>query len=200
MLRSLGPAAVLALVLALASGCSDDEPPGDPDPTESPTSSESSTGSPTASPTDTSTPSPSAEPAAGVEVRLERLSIRAPEGWEVAPEGDPYSAQVTKGSSNIYVQQLQDFGGGELSVDQLARLRIRNGPYLTSPKILEPVSILGQDWYHLAGQTDEVTYTEDFGTNIDGLALLISMSFNRATSAGEREQVVDSVLASVAFE
>lgn len=200
MVRNLGPAMVLALVLGLASACSDDEPSTDPGPSQSPASSEASTEPTMPSSSDTGTPSPSVEPAAGATVRLDRLSMRAPEGWDVTKEGDPYSAQVGQAGSSIYIQEFPDFGGGVLSLDQIARTRVRNGPYLREPKILAPVSIVGLDWYHLAGRTNEVTYTEDFGTVVDGLALLVAMSFDSDLPAAERRVIVEQVLASVAFE
>ncbi|MCW2852984.1 MAG: hypothetical protein JWM84_2648 [Nocardioides sp.] len=197
-MRKLGPVAVLTLVLVLVSGCSDDDASGDPGPSESPSASESSPESTEGSPSTSEEPTP--EPVVGEEVRVERLAIRAPEGWTVTKEADPYSAQIGKDINAIYIQELPDFGGGKLSLQEVAETRLRNGPYLREPKIMEPVTVAGQEWYHIAGRATDTTYAEDFGTVADGLALLVAMSFDRKLPAGERQQVVDAVLGSVTFE
>jgi hypothetical protein len=197
-MRKLGPVAVLTLVLVLVSGCSDDDASGDPGPLESPSASESSPESTEGSPSSSEEPTP--EPVVGEEVRVERLAIRAPEGWTVTKEADPYSAQIGKDINAIYIQELPDFGGGKLSLQEVAETRLRNGPYLREPKIMEPVTVAGQEWYHIAGRATDTTYAEDFGTVADGLALLVAMSFDRKLPAGERQQVVDAVLGSVTFE
>ncbi|WP_193609493.1 hypothetical protein [Nocardioides lijunqiniae] len=197
-MRTLGPVTALALVLVLVSGCSDDDPSGEPGGSESPTASASSPEATEGSPSASEDPSP--EPAEGEEVRVERLAIRAPEGWTVTKEGDPYSAQIGKDINAIYIQELPDFGGGKLSLQEVAQTRLRNGPYLREPKIMEPVTVAGQEWYHIAGRATETTYAEDFGTVADGLALLVAMSFDRKLPEAERQEIVDTVLASVTFE
>ncbi len=200
-MRKLGPVAVLTLALVLVSGCSDDEPSGDPGESGSPSASESSPEAPESSgATEEPTEEPSVDPAEGEEVRVERLAIRAPEGWTVTKEGDPYSAQIGKDINAIYIQELPDFGGGKLSLQEVAETRLRNGPYLREPKIVEPVTVAGQEWYHISGRATETTYAEDFGTVADGLALLVAMSFDRKLPADQRQAVVDEVLASVTFE
>lgn len=204
MLRSLGPATALALVLVLVTGCSDDDASGESPPSTSPSSSESPPAPTDSSSSDTGTPSPSPspsiEPASGPEVRVERFSVRAPRGWKIAPEEDPFTGQAVDGFASIFVGEQPDFGQGQLTLEESARSRLRTAAYSRRPKILDPVTFNGQEWFHIAGQTNETDFSEDFGTVIDGLDLGVYMSFPVDTPAAERRAIAESVMATATLD
>ncbi|MCD4524655.1 hypothetical protein [Nocardioides sp. cx-173] len=187
----------LAVVLMLAAGCSDDEPSAAPDP--SPTVSGSESGAVSPSPTP---PSPSVEPAAGPELRVKRFSVRAPEGWEISPEGDPYTAQAfaTGGIDTLFIGEYPDLAQGTMSVEDSARARMRSAVYRQQPKLQPYVTVGGDKWYHIAGQIDAASYLLDYGTVKDGLSLSVVLTFTLDVPAEERERIAQAVLATVTVD
>lgn len=200
MKRSLGSLAVCA-VLVLTSACSgeEDEPGPSAGGSESVSGeSASASGEPTTEPS----PSPPAisevEAASGPDLTQTHLTVRAPEGWELTREGDPFSGQASDGLSAIFVTEIEDFGDGILSLRKQAEIARATGAYLQKPTILDPVEIDGREWYHLAGPTDRIRHVDAFGTSEDGLSYSVDISLNRATfTPAQRQQLVDSVLASI---
>lgn len=201
MKRSLGSLTVCA-VLVLTSACSggDDPAPGAGGTASTPEGSAPSSDEPTAEESPEEPQTPEVEPATGPDLTQTNLSVRAPEGWTLTREGDPFSGQASEGLSSIFVTEIEDFGDGLLSTRQQAEIAQNAGSYLTKPKILEPVEIDGREWYHVAGPTDRVRHVDAFGTSEDGLSYSVDISLNLATfTPAERQELVDSVLASISI-
>ena len=195
MKSHLGPWVVCA-VLVLTTACSGEDSapgPGASAPETSAGQSPSSAQPSTEEPTD-----PVVEPATGPDLTQTTLSVRAPEGWKLAREGDPFSGQATDGLSSIFVTEIEDFGDGLLDIDEQAQIALESGPYLQEPKILEPVEIDGREWYHISGPTDRVRHIDAYGTSEDGVSYSVDISLQRELiTAAQRRMIVDSVLASV---
>lgn len=202
MKRSLGSLAVCAL-LVLSSACSgdgDDPAPGAGGTVSSPGGSAPASEEPTTEPTPEEPETPEVEAASGPDLTQTNLSVRAPEGWKLVREGDPFSGQASDGLSSIFVTEIEDFGDGLLSIQQQAEIAQDSGSYLQKPKILEPVEIDGREWYHVAGPTDRVRHVDAFGTSEDGLSYSVDISLNLAAfTPAERQELVDSVLASISI-
>ncbi|WP_309648769.1 hypothetical protein [Nocardioides sp.] len=202
MKRSLGSLAGCA-VLVLTSACSgggDDPAPSTGSTGASPGESAPAAGEPTTEPSPEEPETPEVEPASGPDLTQTNLSVRAPEGWTLTREGDPFSGQASEGLSSIFVTEIEDFGDGVLSIQQQAEIAQNSGSYLMKPKILEPVEIDGREWYHVAGPTDRVRHVDAFGTSEDGLSYSVDIALNRATfSPAQRQELVDAVLASISI-
>ncbi|WP_341923713.1 hypothetical protein [Nocardioides psychrotolerans] len=201
MKRSLGSLSLCA-VLALTSACSgeDDPAPGAGGTASTPEESAPSSDEPTAEASPEQPATPEVEAASGPDLTQTNLSVRAPEGWTLTREGDPFSGQASEGLSSIFVTEIEDLGDGVLSIQQQAEIAQNGGAYLTRPKILDPVEIDGREWYHLAGPTDRIRHLDAFGTSEDGLSYAVDISLNLATfTPAQRQELVDSVLASISI-
>lgn len=204
MKSRLGSLTVCA-VLALTAGCSGDDPGAGPDVPGSatPSGGASTTDEPSSQPSvepSVEPSTPSVEPASGPDLSQKTLTVRAPQGWQLTREADPFTAQATDGLSAISVTEIEDFGDGLLSIREQAEIARDSGPYLQDPEILEPVEIDGLEWYHLAGPTDRVRHLDAFGTSVDGTSYSVDISLQRElVTPAQREQVVASVLASISI-
>lgn len=202
MKRSLGSLSVCA-VLVLTPACSgggDDPAPSSGGTASNPAESAPAPDGPTDEPSPEEPETPEVEPASGPDLTQTNLTVRAPEGWMLTREGDPFSGQATEGLSSIFVTEIEDFGDGLLSTRQQAKIAQDSGAYLIRPKILAPVRIDGREWYHVAGPTDRVRHVDAFGTSEDGLSYSVDISLNRATlTPAQRQELVDSVLASISI-
>lgn len=204
-LRPLAVCAVSA-VLVLTSACSGEEPEPGPGATGTGTAGGSATaatpsGEASSAPSPEQPSTPEVEPATGPDLTQTNLTVRAPQGWTLKKEGDPFSGQATDGLSAIFVTEIEDFGDGLLDLRTQAQIALDSGPYLQKPKILDPVEIDGRQWYHLSGPMDRVRHVDAYGTSEDGVSYSVDISLNRAlfTTAPQRRALVDSVLASIAI-
>lgn len=206
MSRHLGSLVLTAVLLVAAAGCSDDSAP-DPEPT-GPGSETSPTQSPpsaTSEPSVTTEPSePTAPAATGPQLRQEHLSVHAPEGWAVTKENDTITgfAQDEVLLSTLMISEVEDPNPGvTITLDEMARDSVKSGQYLRDPEILEPVEIGGVLWFHTSGQIDDAQYEDVFGTVTDGVILDIAITtVVDMVPRREREELVDSILASVQLD
>lgn len=86
-----------------------------------------------------------------------------------------------------------------LSLREQARISIRNNVYAEPPSILEPVEIGGVTMYHYAGKISDNEYVDEYGTIHDGSQVSINFRLAATSSDAERQQLVDSVMATLAF-
>lgn len=196
-LGSLSLRVVLGAALASTAACSggDDAPGATPAPAGPTSSSGAATGTPTGAPSAPSTPE--VEPASGPDLSQTRLTVRAPQGWELTREGDPFTGQATDGLSSIIVTEIEDFGDGTLSLREQARIALESSAYLQTPSIVDPVEIDGRQWFHISGPMDKVRTIDSFGMSEDGTSYTVSITITRSDSEAERQAVVDAVLASI---
>lgn len=187
MHRSVVPALLLVALSAAACGGSDDPQPQEP-----------ASSTPTSASTSPSAPTSSATPAAaGPLLDLPHASVHAPDGWKKLD--DLVSTQRDAGDddsfSSVTLGEVDAFGG-QTDPDELAKSAIRTSPYPTDPKVLDTVEVDGVEMYHLAGKVDKHAYLEAYGAVVDDTIVSLSFTFATWIEPAERQETVDSVLAS----
>ena len=194
---------LVAAVLAL-TGCGDDPEGGDADPT-GPTSQPtgaSPTPPTTADPTETGEPSASSSstvaPATGDLLELPNVSVRAPKGFRADPPDLTYLrfAFERDGIQSIALANTPALVQDVPLRDQ-AEISIRNSAYSEQPKIQKPVEIGGVTMYHYGGRVNENEYVEEYGAIYDGSQVSVNFLLAATASAAERQQLVDSVMATL---
>jgi hypothetical protein len=187
----------VATVVAL-SGCSDDSPVEvDDEPSEQSTT-------PSADPTDTDEPtetsSPTVPPATGGLLELSNVSVRVPEGFQPDPPALSYLrfAFEQGGIQSIALGNTPAVNE-DLSLREQARISIRNNVYSQQPSIQDPVEIGGITMYHYAGQISDNEYVVEYGAIHEGSQVSVNFRLAATSSDAERQQLVDSVMATLAF-
>lgn len=201
--------ALLALVLTACAAEDDGSPSASgsgqaPDPAETATTSTSSVPTSTDSPTSTpsspassaSVPSSEARPATGPVLRGASFSLRAPEGWTVAAPISDFVrlASGPDGGSDILVGFLE--AGDDATVDSLEQVATVVWRGNGRPKTLPRIEVDGVELYHLRGLSTTDTPLDEYGTRAGDLAFSVSFDLPLASPA-ERQEVIDSVLASL---
>ncbi len=182
--RTTAPAASVCLASVL-SGCGGGDasstaaPPSDPSPSAS------------ASP-------PSVEPASGRRISLAVLSARTIDGYD-------YDHSLAKEIVFSSSRDLgQDLAFSDVTVypgtsnARAARLTVKNSSWKHRPHAASPVTIDGEQWYHLTGPIGEGKHLDDFGIVYD--SRLVRVSFELTAAAPKRARIVASVLATVDLE
>ncbi len=198
--RAPGPVrracAALALVapLALAS-CGSDSPDSTPDPTPS-----SPASSATTEPTEpTTSDNPAVTPASGLPIGIREVSANGPQGWP----------RVTKQFRNIG-RAVRNPGGNTLvglysvpwlnsdeSLDILVKAVKLTGNFTGPVQVLDPVIVDGVECYHVQGNYGGGEKADLFGAVHARDQVNFTFSFARDFPQDERQDVIDSVLASV---
>lgn len=198
MKKSLpGPVLASVLVGALVAGCGGDAS----SPSQSPGPATSATGAdpaPTSSPTLKPAPDPTA--AVGELVELDGVTFRLPEDYRVARSisGQRFSAE-RRGSvlgdpiSVIVIDSL----GLIYPLRKLARMHNNGSLYSMDPDYLAPVTIAGQEWYHLEGKVRSLAWAAAYGFNDAERAVDLAFQFSTDVPMAKRRSIVDSVLASI---
>lgn len=185
--------ALLVSVLALGTACNGSDDPG-ATPSE-PTST--ATEAPSTEPTATESETASVAPATGPELEMPRASVRVPEGWEI--QDQLVSAQTEAfdddTASLITVSETEDFSGGQLTLEQMVDIWFQTSPYDMRPKALPATELDGVEVYHLAGKTDRLSYLEEFGADRGDRIVALTFELSTELSPQEREEIVDSVVA-----
>jgi hypothetical protein len=134
-------------------------------------------------------------PADGRKVSLAALSARTLDGYDY----DNSLAQEIVFSSSHDLGQ--DITFSDVTVypgttnTTAARLTIKNSSWKPKPHPTPPVTIDGEQWYHLTGPVGHGQHLEDYGTVHD--SRLVRISFELTGAASKRQSIVDSVLATV---
>ena len=150
----------------------------------------------TSSPTSGATPSaPAADPAGGRKVSLAAFSAHTVEGYDY---DNSLAREIVFSSSrdlgqDITFSDVTVYPG--TSTATAMRLTIKNSSWQPTPRIASPVTIDGERWYHLTGPIGDGKHLEDFGIVYD--SRLVRISFELTAAPAKREQIVDSVLATV---
>ncbi|GAB2445948.1 hypothetical protein GCM10027062_28730 [Nocardioides hungaricus] len=181
----------LAAASLLLAGCGGDpqaEPGGTPT---------SSTPTEPTEPTRSEPTAPVVEPATGFTFDLERITMRAPEGWRKtkAPASFLLGADDPKTVSTIILSDLMAVRDQPLAGQ--VRIALKSTPQL---KVQEPVEIAGVKWYHLAGRDDQYATLDSFGTIYNDSEAVIDFSLDNDLSADKKQQIIDSVLATVEWK
>jgi len=201
----LGKFLPFVVVAALAlTGCGDDAE-GDVDIGPTPQTSEPSGPSSASGSTDaTAIGEPSASstltvpPATGDVLELSNVSVRAPQGFQADPPDMTYLrfAFERDGIGSIALANTPAVTE-DVSLPQQAEISIRNSGYSEDPSIEEPVEVGGVSMYHYGGQVNDSEYVEEYGAIYDGSQISVNFLLAATDSAAERQELVDSVLASL---
>ena len=187
---------VVVLVLA---GCGDD-PEADDQPTGDPTVQ---TSEPTAAPSDptpSEDPTETVQPATGAPLELSNVALRAPKGFAAdPPDGSNLRFAFERdGVQSISLANTQSFNEA-LSLREQARISITSGVYQRQPSIMKPVEFDGVRMYHYGGRISDIEYVEEYGTVYDGSQISVNFRLAATASKAERQQLVESVMASLKF-
>jgi hypothetical protein len=154
--------------------------------------------SPSGPPPTASASPPSVEPASGRRISLAVLSARTIDGYDY----DSSLAKEIVFSSSRGLGQDLTFSDVTVypgtSNARAARLTVKNSSWEHRPHTGSPVTIDGEQWYHLTGPIGEGKHLDDFGIVYD--SRLVRISFELTAPAPRRAQIVASVLATVDLE
>jgi hypothetical protein len=178
-------AAVAATVLA-GCGSGSSSSVADPPSSTSPTSPSSPTSSDTA---------PAVDPASGRRVDLLAFTARTPHGFDY---DNSLAKEIVFSSSrdldqNLEYSDVTIYPGTSNAF--AARLSVKNSSWHPKPRIADPVTIDGAEFYHLTGPVGEGVRLDEYGS-VQG-ARLVKLSFELTGPASQRRKLVDSVLATV---
>ena len=209
--RHRAAAAVLAASLLGLTGCSGATEGGAPatsspsvdDPTE--TSTSPSTEAPAPTPSETGGPESSyagVEPAAGELVELDGFSLRVPESYELDEPGSPVTFDASRRDDISGIDYIGGFAtpnyGQQDSLSKLLRDHNRTDiTYSRNPVTRGPVVVDGVRMYHASGMINPFVWGEAFGTGFTDFDVDITFTFSKRVPKAEREEVVDSVMASL---
>ena len=183
--------ALLALTLTalLAAGCGGKDSPAGP--SASGSSADSSPGATSAA---------SAAPATGGLMDSDYVSLRAPAGWKVE-EQMKNATVIALGSgtaSAVNLQLVPDFGQ-DASLTEQADLMRKSGSWTPPPTIEDETELAGLPAWHIHGKVDGgLSVLDGFGFLVrDRIVSVLFTQELASTTPGKRQQVIDSVLATV---
>lgn len=179
----------LVLTVSLVAGCGDDGPDESADPTP-PASS-----APSPSPTGSETPDGPA-PATGPEVRLPHITLRVPDTWTASESVSfMWSAESSDYRSSLNVGDIS-VPGSTQTLKETAQARLKVVPEL---KMRENVSVSGVEMYHLSAQGSTYAYNDEYGVILNDNSLSLRFEFKLEIKPARRQEMIDSVLATVEF-
>jgi hypothetical protein len=189
-----GVAAAAAVLTLLLASCSDsDEPSGaapDAGASESPESPEEQ---PTETgPTETT---PAVEPATGPAIGVKGLEVRAPADWITT---EPLAIQQSAGPPDVIGSMISVFrfpNSGLFTVDELGDEEVSDMGARSRRR--DDVELDGEQFYHLTGTLEPGLYAERFGTIAGDDRLSVQFEFGNGQGRAERDEIIQSVLATV---
>ena len=184
---SAGLAATLTALTLFLSGCGDGSAGAEPTPS-TPAGSEGSD-SPSAG------SSPEVAPADGKLVDTSYFSVHVPRGWRVN-ETVPDLSLVAFGPDleQISFALSRVLPGRAYTLDELARLQLRQRPWSPKPELVDPVDLAGEPAYHLTGPVGNGFRADAFGLVRGDREILVDIETRG--SARVQQETVDAVLAS----
>ncbi|MGB0100752.1 MAG: hypothetical protein WBP61_10780 [Nocardioides sp.] len=199
MRRTALPILLTLLVSLVGCGEGSDDPQTAPSSDTSPTATASteSTGS-----TEPTPAAPAVEPATGPLIDQKRIRLHAPEGWKRKPPSTPlltlsYDRETYSDLTLGDLPAVRE----DLTLDQIAQVARRNRRgSTTNLRILDPVQIAEVDWYHLRGKDGPDATLDVYGTTFNGSQSTLTFSLKNEIPAAERQEIIDSVLASVEWK
>ena len=193
MRRTTSGALSLLVCAALLGGCGEDEP----DPEAEPDASSTSTSADDTDPTEPS--EPSVEPASGEVVELGSLTVTFPQGFDTREAssmgGDVVTGDAPDGDARIAFVAAEDYN--HQSLDTAVDYAIAAGLWTRRPKRLGDVEVDGVKMYQLSGPGSGGSTDVQFGAEHGGYD--ISLTIGAVGPAAERQELIDSILATATW-
>lgn len=139
--------------------------------------------------------SPEVSPADGKLVDTSYFSVHVPRGWRVN-ETVPDLSIVAFGPDleQISFALSRVLPGRAYTLDELARLQLRQRPWSPKPELVDPVDLAGEPAYHLTGPVGNGFRADAFGLVRGDREILVDIETRG--SARVQQETVAAVLAS----
>ena len=202
--RHLLPAALLVALLATGCGSDDRESSADPSAPAASTADTAST-SPSASPSASTSASTSAAPAAGAAtgpvVESEVVTVNLPDEWELDEVNSDDKVVIGYDPATGADMSFTFFEAASgTTLDRYERAARKTWSYETGPKVRPRVDVNGVEMFHHTGSKGAGRSVASFGTPYDGVAVEIEFYLPSTIPGPEQRELIDSVLASVAWK
>lgn len=191
--RAVGVGALLAAMLTLAGCGGSGDPTGDPGPSEPTAASSSADESPSAESTWGSAP------ATGLRMETPVAAAHAPDGWVQGAEyvKTQKSAEAPDGSSYLTMIELP---AAPSSLEDAARRHIRYASYTNKPSYDGTEVVNGIPMWVVSVVEPDGMYDVTYGAIYGDRSLSFSFFLHADLSEAEKQQVVESTLASVEWK
>ena len=190
MRTTTGRALSLLLCATLLAGCGDDEPSPEGAPSDSPSG---------ASSTPSESSEPEVEPASGPRVKVGGLSMNLPRGFEpreAAVMGSEIITSSGPDGERLALVSAESFN--VQTVEEAISIAVETGNWVRKPKRLEDVYVDNVKMFRISGPSG-IGYTEDeFGVEYGGYD--VNLTIASQGSKAERQELIDSILASVTWD
>jgi hypothetical protein len=186
-----GVVALAAVLTLLLGACgADAEKSADADAGE-PSASAPAPDPSSASPAETAS-TPEVAPATGPVIKVKGLRVNAPEGWRALIRL-PISQFAYETGKVRTVMSVYSFPIGDYTLDELARMEVR--AMGARGRRLHDTELDGTTVYHVAGNPEPGVYAERFGYMRGIYQLYWEVRFANGEGRAERDEVIESVLA-----
>lgn len=198
--RKCGAALVtlVTLVMLVLAGCGEGTE-SRRDGGENTTPPESTSAEPTAttseSPTEAES-SPTIEPATGKVIKVEEIRARVPEGWITSIRLPIQQGAFPSGVLYTFIRVFHFPNSGLFTIDELGDVERKT--FGSKGKRLDDLVIDGQQVYHLTGNPDR-GHAERFGSIVNDAQVFIEFQFGAGQGRAARDEIIQSVLATVQF-
>jgi hypothetical protein len=191
-----GVAAAAAVLTLLLASCSDSDEPSGAAP-DAGASESASPESPEEQPTETepTETTPAVEPATGPAIGVKGLEVRAPADWITT---EPLAIQQSAGPPDVIGSMISVFrfpNSGLFTVDELGDEEVSDMGARSRRR--DDVELDGEQFYHLTGTLEPGLYAERFGTIAGDDRLSVQFEFGNGQGRAERDEIIQSVLATV---
>lgn len=189
-----GVAAAAAVLTLLLASCSDSDEAPEPDAS---TSESAPPESPDDQPVEVepSETTPAVEPATGPAIGVKGLEVRAPADWITT---EPLAIQQSAGPPDVIGSMISVFrfpNSGLFTIDELGAEEVSDMGARSRRR--DDVELDGEQFYHLTGTLEPGLYAERFGTIAGDDRLSVQFEFGNGQGRAERDEIIQSVLATV---
>lgn len=200
-MNHLSKAHGLVLVAVLTAGCtSSPDSTSEPDPDQASAGASASTSTqeiPVEEPV--SEPTPTVAPATGETIRVKGMQANVPADW-VAGSASAIQASGYPRTDAGSILTLFRFPQGPVeSLDELTRDNATRSDWDNTLKRQDDVTIDEQVVTHLSGKATPGEYVDLFSTLLNRQQLELQFNFGNGESKAERDEIIQSVLASWQF-
>ena len=195
MIARSGAALVAAALTVVLAGCGSGAADTSGDGSTAPATSESSAPAASDSPeTPTETEStPEVAPATGPVIKVKGYKVHVPEGWRALIRLPIGQSAYRTGVLETMIRVYRFPNSGLYTVDELGDEQAKD--YGSRGRRVDDTELDGQPSYHLIGNPEPGVYAERFGTIVNDDRVFLEFLFADGEGKAERDEVIQSVLA-----